>query len=65
MGEIESEEGVLIIRRIHVRMNLKARAEDRETAERAHGVYKDSCPVYRSLRAGIDITTELHFEEER
>jgi uncharacterized OsmC-like protein len=51
-----------VIRRIHVRMNLKAAAADRETAERVHGIYQDRCPVYRSLRAAIAITTELLFE---
>lgn len=62
VGEIEKEEGVLVIRRIHVRMRLKAPAGDRETAERVHDFYKDRCPVYRSLRAAIQITTELLFE---
>lgn len=28
----------------------------------AHGFYRDRCPVYRSLRAAIAITTELVFE---
>ena len=62
MGEIEKEEGVLVIKRIHVRMNLKAPASQREIAERVHGFYQDRCPVYRSLRAAIAITTELVFE---
>ena len=51
-----------MIRRIHVRLNLKAPAASRETAERVHGFYQDRCPVYRSLRAAIAITTELVFE---
>ncbi len=62
MGEVEKEEGVLVIRRIHVRMNLQASAADRETAERVHGIYRESCPVYRSLKSAIAITTELVFE---
>lgn len=62
MGEIEKEEGVLVIRRIHVRLHLKAPASDRETAERVHGFYAERCPVYRSLRAAVAITTELVFE---
>lgn len=62
MGEVETEDGVLVIRRIYVRLNLKARGEDREVADRVHGFYKDSCPIYRSLRAAIDITTDLSFE---
>src|ERR1700730_13747666 len=62
VGEIEKEEGVLVIRRIHVRMNLKAPAADRETWERVNGICQDPCPVYRSLRAAIATSSELRFE---
>jgi uncharacterized OsmC-like protein len=62
VGEIEKEEGVLVIKRIHLRLKLKALEAERETAERVHGFYQDRCPVYRSLRAAIAITTELVFE---
>ena len=62
VGEVEKEEGVLVIKRIHVRMNLKAPASQRETAERVHGFYQDRCPVYRSIRAAIAVTTELVFQ---
>ncbi|HMA18795.1 MAG TPA: OsmC family protein [Thermoanaerobaculia bacterium] len=61
-GEIEKEEGVLVIKRIHVRLKLKVSEAERETAERVHGFYRDRCAVYRSLRAAIAITTELIFE---
>ena len=61
MGEIEKEDGVLVIRRIHVRLRLKANEEQRETAERVHGMFADRCPVYRSLRNAIAMTTELIF----
>jgi len=50
---------VLVIRRIHVRLHLRAPAEQRATAERTHGVFAKFCPVYRSLHKTIDITTEL------
>jgi len=62
VGEIEKEDGVLVIRRIHVRLKLKANEEQRATAERVHGMFADRCPVYRSLRDAIVITTELVFE---
>lgn len=52
-----------MIRRIHVVLRLKARKDQRETAERVHGMFADYCPVYRSLKAAIAITTELAFEE--
>ncbi len=59
VGEIELEDNVLVIRRIHVVMRLKADEAQRETVERVHGFYADKCPVYRSLKAAIAITTEV------
>ncbi len=63
VGEVETEGKVLVIRRIQVRMRLKAAAEQRETAERVHGIFADACPLYRTLKGAIGITTELVFEE--
>jgi uncharacterized OsmC-like protein len=51
-----------VIRRIHVRMRLKAEEAHRETATRVHGIFADKCPVYRSLKAAIEMTTELIVE---
>ncbi len=62
VGEVELEGKVLVIKRIHVRLRLRARERDRAVAERAHGYFAESCPVYLSLRAAIAITTELAFE---
>ena len=52
---------MLVIKRIHVRLKLKAEESHQETANRVHGFFADKCPVYRSLYKTIDITTELHF----
>jgi uncharacterized OsmC-like protein len=60
-GEVETVDGVLIIRRIHVVLRLAAPPEQRATAERVHGMFADFCPVYRTLRPAIQITTELAF----
>jgi uncharacterized OsmC-like protein len=62
VGEIELEGSVLIIRRIHVRLILRTAEENRETANRVHGIFADGCPVYRSLKAAIAMTTELALE---
>ena len=43
-------------------MLLKAGEEQRATAERVHGMFADRCPVYRTLRDSIAMTTELVFE---
>ena len=59
-GEVELEEGVLVLRRIHVVFTLKEVAADNvAAAQRAHDVFKPKCPVYRSLYRAIEITTEL------
>jgi len=62
VGEVEVEDGVLIIRRIHAKLTLKADQAHWETAQRVHGFFADKCPVYRSLKNAIAITTELILE---
>jgi uncharacterized OsmC-like protein len=62
-GEIENEDGVLVIKRIHVLFHLKAPASARETVERVHGFYAQKCPVYRSIHKAIDVTTDFELEE--
>ena len=56
-GEVETDEGVLVIRRIHVAMRLEAPAETRETVERVHGMYAMRCPLYRTLHSAIALTS--------
>ena len=62
-GEVENEEGVLVIRRIHVAFNLQAPESVRETVERVHGFYANKCPVYRSLHTAIQITSSYTLVE--
>jgi uncharacterized OsmC-like protein len=62
VGEVELDDSVLVIRRIHVVLKLKAEESLRETASRVHGFFADHCPVYRTLKPAIAITTELLFE---
>jgi len=57
IGEVEKEEGVLVIRRIHVDMRLMAPEEVRETVERVHGLYAMRCPLYRTLHNAIQLTS--------
>jgi uncharacterized OsmC-like protein len=56
-GEVEAEEGVLVIRRIHVAMRLAAPEENRETVERVHGLYAMHCPLYRTLHKAIQLSS--------
>ena len=62
VGEVELEDNVLVIRRIHVVFKLKAAESDRETANRVLGFFADKCPIYRTLKPAIAMTTELVFE---
>lgn len=61
---MELEGKVLVLRRIHVKLRLKVDPSQREVAERVHGFYADNCPLYRSFKTAIAITTELVFEPE-
>jgi uncharacterized OsmC-like protein len=62
-GEVEKEEdGVIVIRRIHVKYNLEAEKVDREVIDRVHGFHAKKCPVYRSICDSIDITTEYEID---
>jgi uncharacterized OsmC-like protein len=58
-GEVETEEGVLVIRRIHVAMRLAAGEDVRETVERVHAVYAMRCPLYRTLHGAIQLTSSF------
>jgi uncharacterized OsmC-like protein len=58
-GEVESEDGVLVIRRIHVAMRLVAGEEARATVERVHGIYAMHCPLYRTLHNAIQLTSSF------
>ncbi len=61
-GEVELDEGVLVIRRIHVAMRLVAPEEVRATVERVHGIYAMRCPLYRTLHNAIDLTSSYTLE---
>ena len=62
IGEVELDDSVLVIRRIHVVLKLRAEESQKDTAQRVHGFFADRCPVYRTLIPAIAITTELVFE---
>jgi uncharacterized OsmC-like protein len=59
-GEVEkADDGVIVIRRIHMSYELKADEEHRETVQRVHEMHANKCPVYRSVETAIDITTSF------
>ena len=49
-----------MIRRIHVRYELAVDDDvDRSVIDRVLGFHADHCPVARSIRDAIEVTTEL------
>lgn len=62
-GEIGKDENVLVVKRIHVTYHLKLDAANRETAERVHGFHAAYCPVARTIRDCVEISTSLEIEE--
>lgn len=59
-GEVELESEVLVLKRIRVTYTgLTVAEEDRAKVERVLAVHADGCPVARSLRGAVEITTEL------
>jgi uncharacterized OsmC-like protein len=64
-GEVETEDGVLVIRRIQVVMRLAAPEEVRETVARVHGIYAMRCPLYRTLHNAIQIASSFELAAAR
>lgn len=63
-GAVEEEDGVLVIRRIHVLMRLVAPEETREKVERMRRVYAMSCPLYRTLHNAIRLASSFELIDQ-
>lgn len=51
---------MLVLKRIHVTYTgLQVGEQDREKVERVLRVHADACPVARSIRGAIEVTTAL------
>jgi uncharacterized OsmC-like protein len=59
-GEVETEEGVLVIRRIHVSMRLIAPQDVKTTVQRVHGMYAMRCPLYRTFHKTIQLSSSFN-----
>jgi uncharacterized OsmC-like protein len=59
VGEVETENKVLVLKRIKQTFHLSAEERDREQIERVLRFYADSCPVARSIKGSIEIVSEL------
>ena len=63
-GEVEVEDKVLVLRRIHVAFALRGAADREPEAQRAHEHYKPRCPIYRSIHQAIEVTSDLELVPE-
>lgn len=63
MGEIEKDGNTLVIKRIHVTYHLRLSPDQREAAQRVLDFHADFCPVARSIRDSIEITTSVEMED--
>ncbi len=51
---------MLVVKRIKQTFYLAADEKDRQTIERVVDIYADGCPVARSIKDSIEITSELN-----
>jgi uncharacterized OsmC-like protein len=58
-GEVELDGNVLVIKRIHVVYKLRAPKNRQVAIKRVHNMHADHCPVARSLKGAIAISTSL------
>jgi uncharacterized OsmC-like protein len=59
-GEVELEGRVLVLKRITVTYTgLEVADEDAEKVQRVLAVHADGCPVARSVKGAIEISTRL------
>ena len=64
-GEVETEEGVLVIRRIFVHHRVMAPEDVREVVADVHASYPMNCPLYRTLHRCIEIITSYELVPDR
>lgn len=64
IGEIEKENNVLVIKRIHITYHLTIDAElaneKADAIQRVMNIHANACPVHRSIGSSIQITTDLN-----
>jgi uncharacterized OsmC-like protein len=63
VGEVETEGQVLVVRRIHVSYRLRCEPDKHEAARRAHAVHANYCPIARTIRDCVAITTSLEMSD--
>ena len=62
VGDVEKDGGVLVLRRVYVKYKLRVPEEVRDTVARVLEMHADKCPVARSIKGAIEVTTEVEFQ---
>ncbi|MCH7475794.1 MAG: OsmC family protein [Gemmatimonadetes bacterium] len=62
VGDVEKDGDVLVLRRVHVKYKLRVPKEVRDTVARVLEMHADKCPVARSIKGAIEVTTEVEFQ---
>jgi uncharacterized OsmC-like protein len=65
VGEVETRNNVLIVRRIHVTYHLKVPPGKREAALRAHDAHVKRCPVAQTIGDCVEITTSMEMQDTK
>ncbi len=53
---------MLVLRRVHVKYKLRVPEEVRDIVARVLEMHADKCPVARSIKGAIEVTTEVEFQ---
>jgi len=53
-----------VVRRVHVRYQLRADPTKKETIDRVLSFHASKCPVARTIRDCVEVTTELELIPE-
>ena len=59
-----TDDGVLVVRKVHVRYRLRADPGKREVIDRVLDFHARKCPVARTIDGCIEVTTELELIPE-
>ena len=54
---------MLVLRRIHAKYKLNVPDDVHDTVERVLKMHADLCPVARSIKGAIEVTTEVEYSE--
>jgi uncharacterized OsmC-like protein len=63
VGEVVTEEKILVVRQIHVTYRLKLTPEQRARAQRVHRFHARYSPLARTIGASVKISTSLIIDE--